>query len=200
MNIYSYKDLFLRLGDHKILIFFESKDSEFDEISAFYKISIAFIKNIESFSNHFFNNSVSIDDNLNFQSIKNNIKKDFFYSKLELEKDKNFFYDKSIADKVLWNLTSQTCYVMVSKYLILNRFFRFKFIEKEIQTDSLDFVRNKIYKFMTDSIENRNYVYLAKNQQNIPPGFEMYVLCRENEFVGCYNDINTFKEKLKMYV
>ena len=60
MIISSYKDLFSEFTDLKILIFFESKSSEFDEITAFHKISDGYLKNMETYSNNFFHHLVSI--------------------------------------------------------------------------------------------------------------------------------------------
>ena len=200
MIISSYKDLFSRFTDLKILIFFGSKSPEFDEISAFHKISNGYLNNIETYSNFFFNHTVSIEDNLRFHAIRNNLKIDFFQNETGIQKDLSFFQNKENSENLLWDLSSQGCYLMVCKYPILNRFFRMNLPKKHIETDSSCNLKNKIYEYIRDILKKRNHIYLAKTPNQISKGFDVYVLCNEYDFVGCYNDIDSIKDELEKYV
>ena len=200
MIISSYKDLFSEFTDLKILIFFESKSSEFDEITAFHKISDGYLKNMETYSNNFFHHLVSIEDNLRFNSIRSNLKTDFFQNEIGIQRDLSFFQDKKSSENLLWDLSSQACYLMVCKYPILNRFFRRNLPEKHIETNSSGDLKNKIYKYICDILKKRNYIYLAKRSNQISKGFDVYVLCNEYDFIGCYNDMDSIKDELEKYV
>ena len=200
MIISSYKDLFSRFADLKILIFFGSKSSEFDEITAFHKISDGYLKNMETYSNNFFHHLVSIEDNLRFHSIRSNLKTDFFQNEIGIQRDLSFFQDKKSSENLLWDLSSQACYLMVCKYPILNRFFKRNFPEKYIETNPSGDLKNKIYKYICDFLKKRNHIYLAKRSNQISKGFDVYVLCNEYDFIGCYNDVDSIKDELEKYV
>ena len=197
IKIESFNDYFLYSKQFKIMIFFHSSNLEFDEMRAFQEICKKNHCSRESFNPHFFNHSVSIVDNLDFQSIKNGIPKDFFFHDLDIKKDEIFFQCKSNSNQILWNLSSQLCYLMVNKQPIINKPFNFN--QKHNSDSFLEETFQKIRSQLELVLEKTNFTFIASKPMQITNKFDLYILCNESNFVGCYNKVELLKKELKNY-
>lgn len=199
MKINSLDDISSRLGKSKIMIYLYSQQNKLDELETFQKLSAPFLFSNELYSNNFFNNTVSIIDNLDFHGMQHNFKKDFFFKKLNLEKDLNYYKNKRDCNSVLWRLSSQTCYLLVNKYYILDASFRLNFPKNEIQSSSERKACLSIKNYMDGLLREKNYVFLANKRTQISRGYNQYILCNESNFIECYNNANSLRKELKKY-
>lgn len=199
MRIKSLESLQANIGNHKIMVFFKTKNNQFDEFHAFKEITKSFLLGNEFFTASFFNNTLSILDNLDFHGIQNNLKKDYFFDRLKLEKSERFLRSKKNSDYYLWSLSAQTCYLMVNKHSILNSTFSFSFSEKEIEQSTESETCKTINKYMFNLIKDTNYTFLTKKPFQISKGFDLYMLYDEYDFIECYNDSDSLMHQLKKY-
>ncbi len=199
MKIKSFEDLQPYIGNYKVMIFFKTKDKQFDEFNTFKQITKSFLFGNELYTDNFFNNSLSILDNLDFHGIQNNFEKDYFFDSLKLEKSEKFFKAKKNSDHYLWRLSSQTCYLMVNRHSVLNHTFSLSFREKEIEKSTESKTCKAINEFMHNLMRVTNYTFITKKPFQISEGYDLYVLYDECDFIECYNDADTLTHMLKKY-
>ena len=199
MRIKSLEGLHANIGNHKIMVFFKTENNQFNEFHAFKEITKSFLLGNEFFTANFFNNTLSILDNLDFHGIQNNLEKDYFFDRLKLEKSERFFRSKKNSDNYLWSLSAQTCYLIVNKYSILNSTFSFSFSEKEIEQSTESKTCKTINKYMSNLIRDTNYTFITKKPVQISKGFDLYMLYDEYDFIECYNDVDSLMHQLKKY-
>ncbi len=199
MKIKSLEDLQANIGNHKVTVFFKTENNQFDEFHAFKEITKSFLYGNEFFTANFFNNTLSILDNLDFHGIQNNLEKDYFFDRLKLEKSERFFRSKKNSDHYLWSLSAQTCYLMTNKHSVLNSTFTFSFSEKEIEQSTEIKTSKSINNYMFNLIRDTNYTFLTKKPFQISKGCDLYVLFNEYDFIECYNDADSLMHQLKKY-
>tara|TARA_B100000886_G_scaffold337551_1_gene298478 strand:+ start:52 stop:654 length:603 start_codon:yes stop_codon:yes gene_type:complete len=197
MKLPLYEKQFSGLGESRTLIFFNSKHLSFDSQTDLISKLIDHKFSYAIYSKNFFDNRISINDNLQFHAIKNNLPSDFFFQDSSIKQDERFLKPGSMSIENLWNLCSATCFLMLYKNLVLNKFFPLETLIEESKEFKKDTNLISIQTRFNELRDSSNYLMYISQKGRISSHFDKYILFNIDEYYGCYNSEKDFRKALK---
>ena len=194
MNMLQRKEYLGLLENSKSVIYVETKNFSIDQFTV--NRILESNKIGEIFSPFFFNPSLSINDNFKFHCISSGISEEVFDNEF-LSIIKNLpRLPKQECDQNLWDFAAIITFFKVIKGLKILNYFpfpdnspRFKSLSSNIETKKLSNIVKQI------SEENK-YVFFTDSLPIKAQYFEQYLVFKEQEFNGCYNDFKEFRSRV----
>ena len=97
----------------------------------------------------------------------------------------------------LWNLCSATCFLMLYKNLVLNKFFPLETLIEESKEFKKDTNLISIQTRFNELRDSSNYLMYISQKGRISSHFDKYILFNIDEYYGCYNSEKDFRKALK---
>ncbi len=194
MNMLQRKEYLGLLENSKSVIYVETKNFSIDQFTV--NRILESNKIGEIFSPFFFNPSLSINDNFKFHCISSGISEEVFDNEF-LSIIKNLpRLPKQECDQNLWDFAAIITFFKAIKGLKILNYFpfpdnspRFKSLSSNIETKKLSNIVKQI------SEENK-YVFFTDSLPIKAQYFEQYLVFKEQEFNGCYNDFKEFRSRV----
>jgi hypothetical protein len=194
MNILQEKEYFGLLQNSKSVIYVETKNSSIDQfiVNRILKSN----KIGEIFSPFFFHPSLSIKDNFNFHCISSGISEEVFDNEF-LSIIKNLpRLPKQKCDQNLWDFVAIITFFKAIKGLKILNYFPFPDNSTRFKSLSSNIEIKKLSNIVKQISEENKYVFFTDSLPVKAQYFEQYLVFKEQEFNGCYNDFNEFRTRV----
>lgn len=197
MKVPLCEEPFLGLDELRTLIFFNSKNLSFDSQTDFIAKLIDRKFSYATYSKNFFDDRISINDNLQFHAIRNNLPKDFFFEDSRIKQDERFLKPGRMSIEKLWTLCSASCFLMLHKNLVLNKFFPLDNLIEDSEESKNDTNLISIQTRFNELRDSSNYLMYISEKGKISSHFDKYILFNMEEYYGCYNSDLDLRKALK---
>ena len=194
MNMLQEKEYLELLQNTKSAIYVETKKPSIDQhlVNGILKSN----KIGEIFSPFFFNPSVSINDNFKFHCISNGISENIFDNEF-LSIIKNLpRVPKEGCDQNLWDFVAIITFFKAIKGLKIFNYFPFPDNSPRFRSMSSNIEIKKLSNIVKQISEENKYVFFTNSLPIKAQYFEQYLVFKEQEFNGCYNDFKEFRSRV----